>query len=124
MPPALARETKTVETMIGLYCAGKHGRGRGAPLCDDCAALLGYVRERLAKCPYGLPNREKPQGAGEGELPKRPQGKPSCSKCTIHCYREPERTTIRKVIIGEGMSIARYDLSYREKGWEWKVTDT
>ena len=43
LPPALAREAKTVETMIGIYCAGNHGRGK-ASLCADCAAVSPNVR--------------------------------------------------------------------------------
>ncbi len=78
--------SNTVETRIGIYCAGHHGR-RDKSLCDECAALRDYVRSRLAKCPHG-------------------ETKPSCSKCEIHCYREPERTTIRKVMAYAGPRMA------------------
>ena len=117
LPASLTREAKTVETMIGIYCAGHHrrrgtaGEGRGR-LCDDCAALLDYVRGRLAKCPHGkesvpragkvMPN--KPPSSGN--TPLRKKKKPSCSKCEIHCYREPERTTIRKVMAYAGPRMA------------------
>ena len=33
-----ARELKTIETMVRLYCRGHAHPGR-APLCPDCAAL-------------------------------------------------------------------------------------
>jgi predicted amidophosphoribosyltransferase len=72
-----AREEKTVSTMVRLFCAEVHGWRNG--LCPDCAALLTYARERLARCPYQA-------------------RKPTCAKCPIHCYRPRERERIRAVM--------------------------
>jgi predicted amidophosphoribosyltransferase len=73
----IAREEKTVSAMVRLFCAEVHGRRNG--LCPDCAALLTYARERLARCPYQA-------------------RKPTCAKCPIHCYRPRERERIRAVM--------------------------
>jgi hypothetical protein len=48
-------------------------------LCGDCAELLGYANERLAKCPFG------------------PEKGP-CSKCRIHCYKPEMRERVREVM--------------------------
>jgi hypothetical protein len=79
----LAREEKTIATMIGMYCRDHHGT-RGAPgeaggLCEECAALLEYARRRLEHCPYGL-------------------DKPTCAKCTTHCYKPAMREQVRAVM--------------------------
>jgi len=73
----LTRERKTVAAMIRLYCAGAHGSKRG--LCADCAELMVYARQRLARCPFG-------------------ESKPTCAKCPVHCYRPDMRTGIRAVM--------------------------
>jgi hypothetical protein len=109
LPAALAREAKTVETMIGIYCAGNHGSRRAdreAALCEECAALVNYVRERLAKCPHSAPARSSGVSASGAAGREKGHRKPKCSKCEIHCYREPERTTIRKVMAYAGPRMA------------------
>jgi len=73
----LKREYKTVGAMIGLYCRLKHSIHDG--LCDGCSQLLTYAEKCLKKCPY------------HGD-------KPSCSKCTIHCYKPEMRIRIREVM--------------------------
>jgi hypothetical protein len=73
----LKRESRTVETMIRMYCQGRHGGTEG--LCVKCEALLSYAKLRLIKCPF----QEK---------------KTVCSKCPIHCYRPAVRTEIREVM--------------------------
>ena len=75
--PGIAREKKTVEYMIHLYCRGKHGSSRES--CDDCAALLAYALERLDKCPFG------------GK-------KTTCVKCPVHCYEDGKRDEIKRVM--------------------------
>jgi hypothetical protein len=73
----LAREKKTIASMIALYCRGHHGPREG--LCDDCAALENYAFCRLDRCPFG------------------PQ-KPTCAKCPIHCYKPQMRTRVHEVM--------------------------
>ncbi len=71
------RERSTVAAMIGIYCQGQHGTGNG--LCPDCRALQDYAWRRLEKCPFQ-------------------EGKTTCSKCPIHCYRLEMRESIRRVM--------------------------
>jgi hypothetical protein len=42
----MAREKKTVEAMINIFCHGMHKTGEG--LCDECRELLDYAGNRLA----------------------------------------------------------------------------
>ena len=82
--------------MIGMYCRDHHaaagGRatrrrrsatagpaGRLGGLCEECSALLEYARARLDRCPYGL-------------------DKPTCAKCTTHCYKPAMREQVRAVM--------------------------
>ncbi len=74
----LDREMRLVERMVRCACNGQHGTPAGE-LCVDCAVLLVYVRERVAKCPYGA-------------------RKPVCRKCPIHCYQHAERARIKEVM--------------------------
>lgn len=96
-PRRLAREETTIATMVGMYCRDHHAdRPRAAPeatpgaqsaertsaadgLCEDCAALLAYARARLERCPYGA-------------------DKPTCAKCTTHCYKPAMREQVRAVM--------------------------
>ena len=50
-----------------------------SPLCPECAALLDYALRRLDSCRFG-------------------NGKPSCRKCPVHCYRADMRERIRTVM--------------------------
>jgi hypothetical protein len=74
----LAREFRTMQRMIEIHCADKHGKPRGT-LCDGCAEFLVYVERRLEKCPYG-------------------EDKPTCAKCPIHCYKPLQRDMAREVM--------------------------
>jgi hypothetical protein len=97
-PRRLAREEKTIATMIGMYCRDHHGaagrpgdaepgpsgdgpgrQGVSGGLCEECSALLEYARARLDHCPYGL-------------------DKPTCAKCTTHCYKPAMREQVRAVM--------------------------
>lgn len=69
-------EKRTVNAMIRLFCQGKHG---DVSLCNNCRKLLNYAFERLDKCPQA-------------------SHKPTCSKCTIHCYSPEMRRQIRIVM--------------------------
>ena len=74
----IAEEVALVSRMVHCYCEGQHHVARGA-LCDECSALLSYVEQRLARCPYGTE-------------------KPNCKDCPIHCYRPAERQRIKEVM--------------------------
>jgi hypothetical protein len=73
----MAREAKTIEAMIRLYCRGQHQSD--AALCSECADLLSYAQARLDRCPYQ-------------------ERKPTCAKCPVHCYRPAMRERIRIVM--------------------------
>jgi hypothetical protein len=73
----MTRERKTVEAMIDLYCHGLHFSADG--LCPDCLELREYARERLRKCPFQ-------------------EGKTTCAKCPVHCYKPEMRERIRAVM--------------------------
>jgi hypothetical protein len=63
--------------MIGIHCHDLHGTRSG--LCDECDLLWVYTRERAEHCPFG-------------------EEKPTCAKCTVHCYRKDMRARIRQVM--------------------------
>lgn len=69
----LRRENKTVAIMIEMHCRDCHG---GDDLCPDCATLVGYALRRVDGCPFG-------------------DEKPTCARCTVHCYRPEMREQIR-----------------------------
>lgn len=66
----LQREAKTLRRIVGFYCRSHHSHDDG--LCLDCIALQTYALERLSRCPYRT-------------------GKPVCSLCPQHCFRQRER---------------------------------
>ena len=91
----IAREVRTVEEMIGIYCRGRHpaaggdaGGGRvGEPgLCRECARILDYARQRLRHCPFQ-------------------DGKTTCVKCPVHCYQPELRQLVEdladRALLGE-----------------------
>ncbi len=61
----LDNERRALVAIVGIYRRGKHG-GSGEGLCGDCAELLEYSLKRLESCTFG-------------------EGKPVCSKCSVHC---------------------------------------
>ncbi len=75
--PRIAREKKTVESMIKIYCKGHHQKTGG--LCTACDELLNYAISRLDKCIFG-------------------KDKPACSNCTVHCYIPVMRGKIKAVM--------------------------
>jgi predicted amidophosphoribosyltransferase len=75
--PAIAREKKTVQAMLEIYCVDHHAQVGG--LCPECRALLAYSHERLERCPYG-------------------DDKPTCRGCPVHCYRPEPREEMRVVM--------------------------
>ena len=74
---ALAREARTIASMIELYCRAHHGTKSG--LCPECEELNAYARKRLSCCPFG-------------------QDKPVCAKCKVHCYKPAMREKIGAVM--------------------------
>lgn len=91
----LGRERRTMSVMITLYCRDQHGEGteprgpvprsgstgtrRGQDLCADCEALVAYAERRLDRCRFG-------------------QSKPTCARCTVHCFGPAMRERIREVM--------------------------
>ncbi|MBN1629087.1 MAG: nitrous oxide-stimulated promoter family protein [Thermoleophilia bacterium] len=73
----LRREQRTLEVMIRMYCAARHGGA--ATLCDQCAELLVYAGQRIERCRFG-------------------NDKPTCARCTVHCFRADMRERIREVM--------------------------
>ena len=73
----IKREKKTVESMIKIYCNHFHKNIKG--LCPDCQKLQNYALTHLDGCRFQ-------------------EDKPSCKKCPIHCYKEPMKTNIKKVM--------------------------
>ena len=73
----LRREGKTIEAMLRMYCRGKHGSK--TELCSECSELLAYARLRLDKCPFQ-------------------EGKTTCAKCAVHCYKPAMREKVRVVM--------------------------
>ena len=71
-----AREKRTVETMVIMYCRRHHD---GAPPCPECTALLDYANRRLERCLFG-------------------DAKPTCANCVVHCYRADMRERMREVM--------------------------
>jgi len=75
------REYRTVLAMIGIYCRDKHKRTRaaGEELCAECRELRDYAALRLCKCIFA-------------------EGKPTCAKCPVHCYKPDMRARIAVVM--------------------------
>ena len=74
--PRISREGKTVAVMITIYCRKHHSADR---LCPECEGLFEYARKRLEKCPFL-------------------EGKTTCVKCPVHCYKPEIRQKIRTVM--------------------------
>lgn len=73
----VAREWKTIQAMIRIYCRKLHG-GRKT-LCGECEGLRLYAERRLEKCPFA-------------------EEKPTCVKCPVHCYEAQMRERVRQVM--------------------------
>lgn len=78
--PRLAREYRTMESMVGIWCADHHAQDAGRDLpCTECCEFLDYAARRLEKCPYG-------------------EAKPTCAKCPVHCYKRAQREQARAIM--------------------------
>jgi hypothetical protein len=73
----LERERRTIAAMIELYCHARHRPAAG--LCAECEQLLAYAMQRIDKCPFRA-------------------NKPTCAKCTVHCYKPEMRRQVREVM--------------------------
>jgi hypothetical protein len=76
-PARIAREKRTIQAMIEVFCRARH-RSHGA-LCPECQELYGYAVARLDRCPFGAE-------------------KTTCAKCPVHCYKPAMRERIREVM--------------------------
>jgi hypothetical protein len=90
----LAREWRTIETMVRIYCRDRHDGG----LCPECKGLLDYASVRLERCRFGTE-------------------KPTCAKCPVHCYQKNRREQVRAVMryAGPRMLLEHPILSL----WHW-----
>lgn len=79
-------EKRTVEQMIRLYCRLKEGN---KTFCQECADLLEYANKRLDRCKFG-------------------EGKNTCRKCPIHCYRHDMRERMLNVMRFSGPRMLFY----------------
>ena len=77
MSSRLERETTTLQIMLKLYCKDHHHSVGG--LCPECQELLDYAMIRLAHCKFG-------------------ESKPTCGKCTVHCYKPDMRIRIQEIM--------------------------
>ncbi len=73
----LEQEKETIEKMINLYCKGTH-KTRGQ-LCQECGELFSYAKKRLDSCKFV-------------------DEKPTCEKCTVHCYKPVMREKVKIVM--------------------------
>ena len=81
----LAREWRTIATMIRCYCSDHHDSG--ATLCPECQELLDYATLRLERCRFGVE-------------------KPVCAKCPVHCYQRARREQVKVVMRYAGPRMA------------------
>jgi hypothetical protein len=76
--PRLRREARTLEAMVDICCAVRHG-APGGRRCEACAEFLDYALLRLARCPFQ-------------------EGKTTCANCRVHCYRPDMRERARETM--------------------------
>lgn len=85
LPSQLARrerEFRTIVAMLHMYCRAHHAP-RGTALCHECTELHDYAQRRLERCIFG-------------------EAKPTCAKCTVHCYKAVMRERVRTVMAWAG----------------------
>jgi hypothetical protein len=90
----IQREAQTLQAMFLLYCRKQHGSE--SALCGDYQQLLDYSLKRLEHCPFQ-------------------EGKTTCAKCPVHCYKPEMRARIREVMrfAGPHMLLAHPILTMR-----------
>ncbi len=78
--PRMVRESKTIRSMIRIYCADHHGdQALQGELCPGCRELLDYAELRLDRCPFQ-------------------EDKTTCANCPVHCYKPSMRERIGAVM--------------------------
>lgn len=82
----IEREKQVIAGMVRIYC--RHYEGNET-LCPECRELLEYAHSRLSLCPHG-------------------NDKPTCRKCTIHCYKSEMREKMRRVMRYAGPRMLLY----------------
>lgn len=82
----IQEEKIVVEKMIRLYCRRKEGN---RVLCRDCQEVLDYAMARLDHCKFG-------------------NGKPTCKKCPVHCYKPDKKEHIRQIMRWSGPRMMFY----------------
>ncbi len=65
--------------MIVIYCKAHHEQETNHSLCNECQGILDYALKKIELCP-------------------QMDNKPTCERCSIHCYRKEERETIRNIM--------------------------
>lgn len=73
----LEREAQTLQAMFAIYCNSQHGSH--SALCANCQELQDYSLHRLEHCRFQ-------------------QGKTTCAKCPVHCYKPAMRARIKQVM--------------------------
>ncbi len=73
----LQSEFKTIAAMVNIYCKAHH-ESKDIP-CHDCYELLLYAKKRLLNCPFQ-------------------EHKPTCGKCTVHCYKKDMQSRVKTVM--------------------------
>jgi predicted amidophosphoribosyltransferase len=88
------REKHTVTTMIRHHCRKHHGSE--GDLCPGCRRLAEYAAQRLDRCPFH-------------------EGKTTCARCPVHCYKPAMREQIRAVMaaIGPRMLLTNPLMAFR-----------
>lgn len=74
---SIESEKNTIKKMIDIYCKDEHGSK--LDLCPNCQGLLDYALKRLDTCKFR-------------------DAKPTCEKCTVHCYK-PEMRDMVKIVM-------------------------
>ncbi len=71
-----ATEAARGEPVTPIPAAPRTHDDAQSPFCPDCAALLHYSLDRIEACRFGA-------------------GKPTCARCTVHCFRPAMREQIK-----------------------------
>ena len=63
--------------MVRIHCRDKHATR--TDLCGECRELMDYATRRIDRCIFG-------------------ERKPTCARCTVHCYKAAMRERVRAVM--------------------------
>lgn len=77
MTTAQQKDTETIRAMLRLYCQGHHQQT--GQLCSQCDELYRYAANQLSRCPFS-------------------GNKPTCTKCTVHCYNSEMKRRVKEVM--------------------------